>query len=79
MEWIIFDADACDMLADLNEGTDYKIRPRLIDNPDSPDAGKRAAPARVLEGVSGEYWHVLLADLPRVTAAPDDLFLPMDD
>lgn len=79
MEWIIFSAADCAALADLNDATEYKVRPRLIDNPGHEFAGDFAAPGRVLDGDSGEYWRDHLSQNGRIVALPDDLFTPPED
>lgn len=79
MEWIIFeDADRAAVAA-LNEVTEYKVRPRRIDRPGSAYFDRFAAPGRILDGASGDYWRAHLAGLPRVVAAPDQLFAPTED
>ncbi|MGP9804016.1 hypothetical protein [Paracoccus sp. NSM] len=79
MEWVIFDDADCASLAEMNAGTEYKVRPRLIDNPASPLAGRFVAPVGILDGASGEYWRDLLANHQRATASPDGLFTPPED
>lgn len=76
MDWIVFNDEQKAQALAWNEGTIFQVRPRLIDNPDHVRFGDYVAPARVVTGVYAEYWADKLAEHGRMTAAPDDLFIP---
>ena len=78
MKWIIFPAAQLGQLSEWNAGTEYQIRPRLIDNAQHGSYGDLAAPQEVVSGPYTDYWEEKLADHVRIEADADDLFAPSD-
>lgn len=78
MEWIIFNHEQIETLSDLNDKTEFKVKPRRIDNPESPKFDMCASTLSVIRGEYTEYWAPLLADYERIVAHPDELFIPQE-
>lgn len=78
MQWIVFTAGELPQLDAWSQDTEYKVSPRLVDNPDHTHFGTYVANESVTEYEYDMYWADKLAGYPRIVAEPDDLFIPSD-
>ncbi len=74
--WLIMNEEEKEWIETENEGTEYKVIPRLVDNPDHPFYNHWAAPARVTQGLYRDYWQDRLDGMLKNDTTDGALFLP---
>lgn len=77
-DWLIFTSAQVTNARALNDAA-RRLEPRLIDNPAHAQFGKFTLPTDILSAKGFERFNARIDKLPKVTAEPDDLFLPQKD
>ena len=78
MDWILIPASDLGLIAEYSNNTEYKISPRLVDNPAHVYYGYYIVNSAVTEYEYDAYWEDKLSPYTRVHDHPDNLFIPSD-
>lgn len=76
--FIVFTESEKDIVVQQSVTELHKLAPRLVDNPDHTLFGKYVLLEQVTTGEYEFTWDYALSELPRIEAAPEALFLPVE-